>query len=324
MDEIEGGILASLPPSALTLHLTRAAIRMEHSTTWAIDKANPVEDLVICIEGCGQYLIDGIPRVMRPGDAMLIGRGQRFQGWNDGPDTYRGVAQHFTLNIFGRHDLMAQMDLQPHLHLSRWPLLEPMVRHYRQSAPPESVTLGQHHLFMVLLIAFIEDAFLGWRSGAAYQAEGADALDLAVMKAVTTISANPADPDIAARAVEDAPYNADYFLREFQKRVGRTPRKYQEFKRMERAMHHLESGLSVSATAAEVGYADPYYFSRMFKRTLGLSPRDHMRRVEKSRHGGLMRLDEPEQAEQLKKIGAPAGAPAYLNAAGSQSDSAGT
>ncbi|MDT1063629.1 helix-turn-helix transcriptional regulator [Paracoccus sp. CPCC 101403] len=299
MDEIEGGILAAIPPSALTLTLTRAAIRMEHSTTWAIDKINPVDDLILCLEGRGIYRIEDETRIMEPGDAMLIRRGQRFQGRNEGPGTYRGVAQHFTLDIYGRHDLIGQMDLHPRLRLSRWSLLEPMARHYRQSAPPESVTLGQHHLFMVLLIAFIEDAFIGWRDSATYLPEGAHALDLAVMKAATMISANPIDPGIAVRAVEAAPYNPDYFLREFQRRVGRTPRKYQEYRRMERAMHHLESGLSVAATAAEIGYSDPYYFSRMFKRTLGLSPREHMRRIEKSRHGGLMRLDEPEQAERL-------------------------
>ena len=299
MDEIEGGILSTVPPAALSLRLTRSAIRMEHSRTWAIDKSNPVDDLVICLEGRGEYLIDGDRRTMEPGDAMLITRGQRFQGWNNGQAMYRGVAQHFTLDIYGRHDLIAQMDLRPQVRLSRWPLLEPLVRHYRQSAPPSSVTLGQHHLFMVLLIAFIDDAFLGWRDRAAYQPEGTDAIDLAVMKAVTMISANPLDPEIAVRAVDAAPYNRDYFLREFQRRVGRTPRKYQEFKRMERAMHFLESGLSVAATAAEVGYADPYYFSRMFRRTLGLSPRDHVQRVERSRHGGLMKLDEPEQAARL-------------------------
>ncbi|MFH5776005.1 AraC family transcriptional regulator [Paracoccus sp. NGMCC 1.201697] len=299
MDEIEGGILAAIPPSALSLTLTRAAIRMEHSTTWAIDKINPVDDLILCLEGRGIYRIEDETRIMEPGDAMLIRRGQRFQGRNEGPGTYRGVAQHFTLDIYGRHDLIGQMDLHPRLRLSRWSLLEPMARHYRQSAPPESVTLGQHHLFMVLLIAFIEDAFIGWRDSATYLPEGAHALDLAVMKAATMISANPIDPGIAVRAVEAAPYNPDYFLREFQRRVGRTPRKYQEYRRMERAMHHLESGLSVAATAAEIGYSDPYYFSRMFKRTLGLSPREHMRRIEKSRHGGLMRLDEPEQAERL-------------------------
>lgn len=295
MDEIEGGILSSIPPAALQLSLTRAAIRMEHSRTWQIDKFNPVDDLVICLEGQGHYLIDGERRVLDPGDAMLISRGQRFIGWNEQITTYRGVAQHFTLDIYGRHNLIAQMELKPKIRLSRWPLLEPLIRHYRQSAPPSSVTLGQHHLFMVLLIAYIDDAFIGWNDRLSFQSEGTEGLDLAVMKAVTMISANPLDSEIASKAADAAPYNKDYFLREFQKRVGRTPRKYQEFKRMERAMHFLEAGRSVASAAAEVGYTDPYYFSRMFKRTLGLSPRDHLRKVRRSQHGNLMGFDEHEQ-----------------------------
>ncbi|MDS7594860.1 AraC family transcriptional regulator [Agrobacterium tumefaciens] len=299
MDEIEGGILSTVPPAALALNLTRATIKMEHSRTWQIDKSNQVDDLIICLEGQGHYLVDGESRIMEPGDAMLVSRGQRFVGWNEKTVTYRGIAQHFTLDIYGRHNLIAQMDLKPKVHLSRWPLLEPLARHYRQSAPPSSVTLSQHHLFMVLLIAFIDDAFLGWIDRPSFQPEGTEALDLAVMKAVTMISANPLDPDIAATATDAAPYNRDYFLREFQKRVGRTPRKYQEFKRMERAMHFLEAGLSVASAAAEVGYGDPYYFSRMFKRTLGLSPRDHMNKIRRSRHGNLLQLDEGEQEEAL-------------------------
>lgn len=304
MDEIEGGILSSVPAAALSLKLTRATIRMEHSVTWGIDKINPVDDLVICIEGRGLYLIEGEERIMQPGDAMLITRGQRFVGWNPGPSGYTGIAQHFTLDIYGRHDLIAQMRLRPKVPLRRWALLEPLVRQYRQTAPPSSITLGQHHLFMYLLIAYIEDAFIGWRDRATYQPEDADLLDLAVMKAATTISANPLDPDIAGAVVASSAYNPDYFLREFKKRVGQTPRKYQEFRRMERAMHLLESGMSVSASAAEIGYSDPYYFSRMFKRMLGISPRQHVSKVRQSRHGGLLGLDE---AEQLARMTAPDG-----------------
>src|SRR5690606_31995811 len=128
MDEIEGGILSSIPAAALTLNLTRATIRMEHSLTWGIDKTNPVDDLVICLDGVGHYMIDGEERMMKPGDAMLITRGQRFMGWNRGPADYIGIAQHFTLDIYGRHDLVAQMKLQPKVRLSRWALLEPLVR----------------------------------------------------------------------------------------------------------------------------------------------------------------------------------------------------
>ena len=47
MDEIEGGILSSVPPAALNLNLTRATIKMEHSRTWQIDKSNQVDDLII-------------------------------------------------------------------------------------------------------------------------------------------------------------------------------------------------------------------------------------------------------------------------------------
>ena len=314
MDEIEGGILAAIPASALTLVLTRSAIKMEHSQTWSIDKTNPVHDLLICLEGEGRYLIDGAARRVQPGDALFIARGQRFQGRNEGPDIYRGVAQHFTLRLHGQHDLLDQMELRPQVRLTKWPLLAPLVRHYRQSAPPASVTLGQHHLFMVLLIAFIQDAFIGWRRDAAWPMDGAGAMELAVTKAATMIAASPMAEGIAARAVAAAPYNPDYFLREFQRRIGLTPRKYQEQKRMERAMHHLEAGLSVAATAAEVGYADPYYFSRMFKRTLGLSPRDHLRRVQHSRHGGLMALDEAQQAAALEA--GPAAAPREARAGG--------
>jgi AraC-like DNA-binding protein len=301
MDEIEGGILSSIPPAALTLELTRATIRMEHSQTWCIDKTNPVDDLVVCLAGRGHYRIDGEERVMEPGDAMLIRRGQHFVGGNPGPEPYIGIAQHFTLDIYGRHDLIAQMKLRPKIRLTKWQLLEPLVRQYRQSAPPSSVTLGQHHLFMYLLISYIEDAFIGWRERATYQPEDADALDLAVMKAATTISASPLDPDSAMKAVAASTYNEDYFLREFKRRVGQTPRKYQEFKRMERAMHFLEAGMSVAAAASEIGYSDPYYFSRMFKRILGLSPRGHIHRVRQSRHGGLLGLDEPEQQQKLAR-----------------------
>lgn len=295
MDEIEGGILSSIAPSALALNLTRATIRMQHSRVWRIDKTNPVEDLVICLEGRGHYVIEGDRYVMEPGDAMLIRRGQRFRGWNHGPEAYTGIAQHFMLDIYGKHDLIAQMELRPQVRLRKWALLEPLVKQYRQTAPPSSITLSQHHLFMYLLIAYIEDAFIGWQDSATYQTEGADALDLAVMKAVAMISANPLDQGIAEQAVDASPFNDDYFLREFKKRVGQTPRKYQELKRMERAMHLLETGMPVATAAAEVGYGDPYYFSRMFRRTTGISPREHVNRVKRNRNGGLMGLDEPEQ-----------------------------
>lgn len=301
MDEIEGGILAQIPPSALTLTLTRSTIRMQHSSSWSIDKVNPVDDLVIGLEGEGHYLIGDDYIIVRPGDAMFIPRNTRFVGWNPGRAPYIGVAQHFTLDIYGKHDLFAQMELRQKVALPRWDVLGPLARQFRQTAPPSSVTLAQNHAFMLMVIAFIEEAFVAWRDQRAFPGLRPDQIELSVMVAATRIAADPLTPGLAEAVVADAPYNRDYFLREFQKRVGRTPRKFQDFKRMERAMHLLETGATVSATASEVGYGDPYYFSRMFKKIMGLSPRAHIERVKQSRDGSLLHLDELAQLQALQE-----------------------
>lgn len=303
MDEIEGQVLARIPPNALSLVLTRSTIKMEHSVSWSVDKANLVHDMILALDGQGEYRINGQRLTLRPGEALLIPKGTRFEGWTNGPEEYRGIAQHFTLTIFGETDLFDLMDLRLKSALPHWDALEPLARHFRASALPNSVTLAQHHQFMVLLTAAIEGAFTGWLPSAAGQITGGNAIDVAVMQAASRISAAPLDEGMAEAVIADAPYNPDYFQREFQRRIGRTPRKYQELCRMERAMALLEAGMNVSAAASEVGYADPYYFSRMFKRTMGLSPRDHLRKVRQSREGQLMQMDEDAQASALAHAG---------------------
>ncbi|WP_417689243.1 AraC family transcriptional regulator [Roseibium sp.] len=295
MDEIEGSILAGIPAQALNLSLTRSTIRMQHSQSWFIDKTNKVDDLLICLEGEGRYLIDGKEISLTPGDSLLIRRGQRFRGWNPQPEPYTGIAQHFSLTIFNQHNLVDQMDLSGKVRLSRWKVLEPLVHFYRQSAPATSTTLTQHHLFMFLLISYIDDAFVAWRQHDETIMGKGDALALSVMLAATQISADPLRAGLADSVVEAAPYNPDYFQREFRRRIGWTPRKYQEFKRMERAMHFLESGRSVSESAAEVGYQDVYYFSRMFKRHIGTSPRGYVDSVRQNRDGAFPRGEEDGQ-----------------------------
>ncbi|MDO5528209.1 MAG: helix-turn-helix domain-containing protein [Paracoccus sp. (in: a-proteobacteria)] len=293
MDEIEQGILASIPAGALTLRLTRSAIRMQHSHSWVIEKVNSVHDLVICLEGRGDYILgDGSRVTLSPGMAMLIPAGVSFEGRNpDRQTAYAGLAQHFRLDFFGQHDLLARMRLRRVVRLSRWDMVGPLVRHYRATAPSSSTTLMQHHAFMVILSEYIDDAFEGWQSADAPGGEG-EALSVAVTLAATRISAEPLSPSIADDVVRDAPYNPDYFIRAFRDRIGSTPKKFHEFKRMERAMQILEGGASVAQTAHEVGYGDAYYFSRMFKRHIGTSPRGYQDHVKRSRDGHFPRGEE--------------------------------
>ncbi|RYC69722.1 AraC family transcriptional regulator [Spirosoma sordidisoli] len=67
--------------------------------------------------------------------------------------------------------------------------------------------------------------------------------------------------------------NTDYFSRQFQKLLGIRPIDYIINKRLERAqLLMMTSSLTLQAIAEQVGIADIYYFSRLFKRRFGVSP----------------------------------------------------
>ncbi len=276
-----------LPTQALNLRLARPPIPMTHATTWKIDKVNPVNDLVICLTGGGSYRIAEEDVTLSPGEAMLIPAYTRFRGAYCGDGAvYTGVAQHFSLDLFGRGDVLGQMRLKRQVRLSNWAVLEPLVRHYRDSPSGAMATLMQHHQFMVILLMFLEDAFLGWREAAPGTPQDQDLLSMQIMFVASRLAADPVGSGVD-EAMQSVSFNPDYFRRAFRDRIGMTPQKYRELKRMEFAVSRLGQGHAVKQVAAELGYSDPYFFSRMFKRHIGFSPSNY-----RLRRGG-MDLDPP-------------------------------
>ena len=65
-----------------------------------------------------------------------------------------------------------------------------------------------------------------------------------------------------------------YLTRIFHERMGESIQSYLIRLRMEAAREDLLRGYSVGETAERCGYSDPFLFSKMFKRRVGLSPRE--------------------------------------------------
>ena len=64
-----------------------------------------------------------------------------------------------------------------------------------------------------------------------------------------------------------------HFSERFRRQTGQSPMAYFIHLRMRLACRLLDlSGKPVKAVAHEIGYRDPYYFSRAFKKTIGISP----------------------------------------------------
>ncbi|RKN64447.1 AraC family transcriptional regulator [Paenibacillus ginsengarvi] len=67
-------------------------------------------------------------------------------------------------------------------------------------------------------------------------------------------------------------YHRAYLSRMFKKATGLSPAQYLLKLRMERAKALLSEPLTVAQIAASVGYADPFHFSKMFKKWHGSAP----------------------------------------------------
>ncbi len=68
----------------------------------------------------------------------------------------------------------------------------------------------------------------------------------------------------------------EYFIRQFKKTLGTTPGNYFLQMKMRTACDWLvNTDLHIQEIAFRLGYEDPFYFSRIFKRLRGISPRQH-------------------------------------------------
>ncbi|MFS0724807.1 AraC family transcriptional regulator [Paenibacillus sp. 1P07SE] len=80
--------------------------------------------------------------------------------------------------------------------------------------------------------------------------------------------------------------NRKYMSKLFKEIVGVTPQNYLIRYRMERAAELMKNTtLSIGEIAQSVGYPDQLLFSRMFKKVMGASPRDHRKSAVDVLHG---------------------------------------
>ncbi|MES4791798.1 MAG: AraC family transcriptional regulator, partial [Chloroflexota bacterium] len=98
--------------------------------------------------------------------------------------------------------------------------------------------------------------------------------DIAFMRVIRHIEANVCgDLDLESLA-EDAGMASSTFRRRFHRAMGCSPKEYVLRCRLSLAKERLTlTRRDIAAIALEAGFKDPFYFSRLFKRKEGMSPR---------------------------------------------------
>jgi transcriptional regulator GlxA family with amidase domain len=114
--------------------------------------------------------------------------------------------------------------------------------------------------------------------------EPTDHGDRAVLAAQTWLQAHWSDPNPVEVMIARSGLSSRNFARRFQKATGHAPLAYVQRLRIERAKQMLETGSEpIEGISAAVGYEDPSFFRRIFKRTVGLRPVDYRRKFAPSR-----------------------------------------
>ena len=100
---------------------------------------------------------------------------------------------------------------------------------------------------------------------------------------VAFMNENYMQPISLARISENAYLSPVYISRVFKELLGEAPINYLIRIRLAKAceMMQQQPDISVKFVAASVGYDDAYYFSKLFKKHYGVSPRDYMQLEEK-------------------------------------------
>ena len=97
-----------------------------------------------------------------------------------------------------------------------------------------------------------------------------------IEKAIHYFNENYSEKIVINDYVKKQYLSSCWFNRNFKQHTGYTPAQYITALRISSARNLLESkNYSVSEVASMVGYDDPLYFSRSFKKNVGCSPREY-------------------------------------------------
>lgn len=233
-----------------------AQFRTRHTRT--VDRVLPQEHLLFCQAGGGRLQTCGRAYDLQPGQLAWMPANQPHS-YEAGPDGWWIWALHVTgERVDGFIELLRLTPEQPLLRLHQtadvlrlWTELVHLLQHRPTGALFMAGAVAQQ-LFIALRVASVGPQDERMR-----------------FLAMVDIDSRNLDKIALTHGLSKG-----HFIRRFREVVGVTPWQHVIRLRLDRAKELLaEPDLPIAAIAAAVGFDDPNYFSRLFSRHVGLSPR---------------------------------------------------
>lgn len=226
--------------------------------------------LIFTLAGAGLVVAGGAPLRLLPGDAVLFAPGAE-QDYSTDPEI--------------GHWHLRWAHFQPRPHWRRWliwPEIAPRTGKVgMRGAEAEEIAAVMQRMLVAhrlagagddLAMNALEEVLIrcartspyGMRSG----------MDERVRRAVSYLAVHPSKPFRLEQLATHCGLSSSRLSHLFRAELGTSPQAFSEKIRMDYAQDLLkQTNLSVAEVAAEVGFDDPLYFSRRYRRAFGHAPR---------------------------------------------------
>ncbi len=259
------------------LYLTEIGeIEVEQETIWECREPADHHFLVFCTRGSGIVLLSGEQLPLTADQYFIVPKNQCFKFYNGSNIHARFLIAGFngtTADQLSREYSVVR-NLTPSVNnmvANREMLFDEIFNNLAKGFHDQKITFV-NFCFGHLLAAFI---FANQTSE-----DLADESNPAVRKAIQYFKKN-LDKKLTLRQVaQEAGYATTYFTILFKKVTNYPPLSYFSHLKILKACEYLDyTSLKIKDISYRLGYSDPYYFTRDFRKKMGLSPRQYRNRI---------------------------------------------
>lgn len=228
--------------------------------------------ILFCVNGRGVINLCGIPIKLEKNQLYIIPPNT--------PHTYEADLidpwSIYWAHIAGEHlktyiDLvqpsLSKLQVLPHQHSSLITLFDELIDFLDKGTSPDHL-LHSSNLIKTFFTALNHQSHTHGKANGKQQGYVSDAIDYMQHHLKNTTNLH----DLS----ETLNLSESYFMHLFKEKTGYSPMDYYNRLKIQKVCQQLiTTDATIKEIAADFGYSDPYYFSRLFKNIMGRSPRNY-------------------------------------------------
>ena len=230
--------------------------------------------LIYCVSGSGWYQLDQ-KQTVRPNQYFILPAGQAHIYGASGEDAWTIYWFHFA-GPSARQ--FWQTYRTHHYPAGILPFSEHRVALFEQLYDTLDKGYSQEHVrFTNLALWYLLSSFIYPYS---FEAGDEKKLPSRVDEAIMLMRRNLSNTLSLKQLAKYVNCSVPHFVSEFKKKTGYSPIDYHNRLRIQKACQYLDlTDMRIKEVSYALGYEDPYYFSRLFSKIVGQSPRFYKNRV---------------------------------------------